>query len=220
MNKAKAIGIVAAGAVIAAVAVVGHGQVDEGADHGTLGAPAVVVMNQPASTTRLEAILQTRGAVIVRGYTDVGTVQSEDGSGVSVSAVELTDTRRAQTEHGLAVGVRQGGRLGVSVLTYVDADELEALSGAMDQLGRLDSTVTQLNAYEGRFKSKGDLEVANFAEGGTRMIAMKGLQILPENGQVIFATAYFPASRLADIKQLVASGRQIIDKARAAGGNR
>ena len=211
------VSVTCAAAVVATVAVIVHAQQDGGGPAGEpvpYGAPAVVVMNQPPSATRLESMLAARGTVIVRGFTDVGTVQAEDGSGVSVTAVELSDPTRGQREFGLAVGVRQGGRVPLSVLTYVDADELESLAAALDFLGRMDGTVTQLTGYEGRFKSKGDLEVANFADDGTRMVAVKGMQVLPENGQVIYASAYFPLSRLADVKQLVATGRQIITKAR------
>ena len=214
MMKSTCAGVICL-AVLATVAMVVRAQ-DEGGEPLPMGAPAVVVLNQPTSATRLESMLNTRGTVIVRGYTDIGTVQAADGSGVSVTAVELSDTSRSQREHGLAIGIRQGGQTPVTVVTYLDADELDSLASALDILGRLDRTVTQLSGYEARFKSKADLEIANFTDESTRFLAVKGKQILPDNGQVLFATAYFPLPRLADLKQLITSARELLDKARNA----
>src|SRR5262249_22986010 len=101
-------------------AVVGRGQVGSGADNAAGTRPAVIVMNQPPTPTKMDAMLATRGAVILRGYTDLGSVQAEDGSGFAVTAVELNDASRGQKEYGLAVSVRRPGRSGVSVQTYVD----------------------------------------------------------------------------------------------------
>jgi hypothetical protein len=217
MNSAIKAACVAA-VCIGVAAAVGRGQVDNNSAGDAAGMPgpaAVVVMNQSPPPTRMDAMLATRGAVILRGYTDVGAVQAEDGSGVGVTAVELTDATRGQKEYGLAVGVKRSGRAGVAVQTYLDYDEIDGLSAAMDQLNHLDSTATQLAAYEGRFRTKADLVVANFADNsGARMVSVRAMQVLPESGQVVYATAYFPLARFAEIRQLIAAGKQTIDKAR------
>lgn len=218
MKSAIKVACVAA-ACVGLAAVVGRGQVDPGAQGpGGTGAAAVVVMNQNPAPTRMEAMLATRGTVIVRGFTDVGAIQSEDGSGFGVSAVELTDASTSHKEYGLAVAVKQPGRSGAALQTYVDYDEIDSLSSAMDYLAKLDSTATQLAAYEGRFRTKADLEVANFADNsGARMVLVKGMQVVPETGQVIFASAYFPLARFAEVRQLVTAGKQTIDKVRGGG---
>lgn len=205
-----------AATIAVAAAVVGRGQDQSGQSaQQPVGAAAVMVMNQPTPQTKLESMLATRGAIIVRGYTDAGTVQADDGSAFSVAAIELTDVSRGQKEYGLAIGVKQA-HSGVTVISYLDADEIDAFAGALDYLGKMDSTVTPLTAYEGRFRSKADLEAANFADSnGTRTIALKGMQVFPETGQVFFATAYFPLARLSDVKQLITTGKQMLEKARA-----
>lgn len=205
-------------ACIGLAAVVGRGQAEQGADGGAAATPMVVV-SQPPPATRMDTMLASHGSLIIRGYTDIGSIQADDGSGFAVTAVELTDASRGQKEYGLAIGVKRPGRSVVSIQAYVDYDELDALSSAMDQLTRLDSTVTRLTAYEGRFRTKGDLEVANFADAnGARMVSIRGVQVLPETGQLVYATAYFPLARFTDVKQLVAAGKQALDKARGGGG--
>jgi hypothetical protein len=218
MKSAIKVACVAA-VCIGLAAVVGRGQADQGADGGAAAATPMVVVSQPPPATKMDAMLASHGSLIVRGYTDVGSIQSDDGSGFAVAAVELSDVTRGMKEYGLTVGVKRPGRSVVAAQVYVDADELDALSAAMDQLTRLDSTATQLAAYEGRFKTKGDLEVANFADAnGARMVSVRGVQVLPETGQLVYATAYFPLARFADVKQLVAAGKQTLDKARGGGG--
>ncbi|HZZ44498.1 MAG TPA: hypothetical protein VFE58_16300 [Tepidisphaeraceae bacterium] len=206
---------------VGTMALIGRGQADSSAQsNAPMGAAAVVVMNQPTVQTKIETLLATRGAVVVRGYSDAGAVQNEDSGGFSVTAVEVGSVggpNSGQREFGLAIGIKQAGRSGISILTYVDYDELDALSSSIDYLSRMDSTATQLTGYEGRYRSKSDLQVANFADGnGTRMILLRGTQVVPETGQVLFASVYFPIARLPDIKQLLATGRQMVDKARSS----
>jgi hypothetical protein len=179
------------------------------------GAPAVMVMNQPASSTKIEAMLAVRGAVIVRGYSDIGGIDGDEGSGMGIQAVEINDVAKGAKEHGLAVAIRQGGDAGRTIVTYLDYDELDALTSAMNYLQKMDNAVTSLPKYEARYKSKGDLEIANFDSNGVRVISVRGTQITPETGQVHFATAYFPISRMNEVKGLVSAGKEQLDRAKS-----
>ena len=157
-------GAVAVG-IVAATGIVGRGQFQPVGptaggfnpnDPSAAGAP-VVMMNQQPAPTKLEAMLAVRGAVIVRGFSDVGGVDLGDNSGVGVQAVEVADVAKNAREHGLAVAVRQGGNNGRTVVTYVDYDEIDTLLTGIEYLQRVDNSVTPLPRYEARIKSRADL---------------------------------------------------------------
>src|SRR5438876_521723 len=84
-------------------------------------------MLQPRAT-RVEAMLLKKGAVIVRGYTEVATLQGEDGSAVRITAIELSDTTHRAKEYGLAIEVSRGER---RVVAYLDYDEIDEINTAL-----------------------------------------------------------------------------------------
>src|SRR6266568_524452 len=95
--------------------------------------PAGPVMEAP---TRLEALELRKGTVIVKGYTEVGRVDGEEGSSITVSAIELKDATRGTKETGLAIVAQQGGDTRRQAISYVDFDEINALLTALDYLAK------------------------------------------------------------------------------------
>src|SRR5688500_6224511 len=100
--------------------------------------PAGVAAPGMEAPTKLEALELRKSTVIVKGYTEVGKVEGEDGSSVNVSAIEIKDATRGTKEMGLAIVAVQGGEGRRQAISYVDFDEIGGLLTAIDYLAKPD----------------------------------------------------------------------------------
>src|SRR5436305_8433014 len=98
--------------------------------------PAIPAGPAIEAPTRLEALELRKGTLIVKGYTEIGRVDGEDASSITVSAIELKDMTRGSKEMGLAIVAAQGGETRRQAISYVDFDEITALLTALDYLAK------------------------------------------------------------------------------------
>ena len=182
-------------------------QVDNVEDDNTTS----VVVNPAPPKTRLEAAATAKGVLVVGGFTDIGTVNGEDGGSVKVTAVEYTNSATQEKRYGMVVAVHQpqGNRTAKS---YIDDDELDDILAALQSMGRLDHTVTQLADFTARFRTRGDMEIGNAASDGSREMVVRSVQIEHASGEIIWATVHQPLARLSDLYQLISNGKQALDK--------
>jgi len=173
--------------------------------------PAGPAMDAP---TRLEAIELRKGAVIVKGYTEVGKVDGEEGSSVTVSAIEMKDTKIGSHEMGLAIVAAGGGEGTRSAVSYVDFDEIAGLLAAIDALAKPDPEATRLSAYEAQYRTRSNLEFVSFDNNSQRMITVRAVQVLFPSGEVIWSTARFRLATLASIRKQISDAKEVLDKLR------
>ena len=164
----------------------------------------------PPPQTRLEAIASQRGILITKGYTDVGEVQSDDGSRVRITAVSFADARNSR-EAGVVVAIEQRGNEG-AVIAYVDADELDPLSDALEALAKLEPGASPMANVEGVYRTRGDLEFTNHSSNGSRVVSVRTTQILLPSAQVATATATLRPARLAEIRQQLAAAKENLSR--------
>ena len=164
----------------------------------------------PPPQTRLEAIASQKGILITKGYTDVGEVQSDDGSRVRITAVSFTDARQSR-ETGVVVSIEQRGNEG-AVIAYVDADELDALSEALDALAKVEQGASPMANVEGVYRTRGDLEFTNHSSNGSRVVSVRTTQLLLPSAQVATATATLRPARLAEIRQQLAAAKETLNR--------
>ncbi len=175
--------------------------------------PAGPAMEAP---TRLEALELRKNAVIVKGYTEVGKVDGEEGSSISVSAIELKDTTRNTKEMGLAIVAAQGGDTRRQAISYVDFDEITGLLNAIDYLAKPDPDATRLAAYEAQYRTRSNLEFVSFDNNNQRMISIRAVQVLFPSGEVTWSTAQFRLTMLASVRKQISDGKEVLDKLREA----
>jgi len=181
----------------------------------TSAAPSpVVIVNPPPPKTHLQAMAEQKGTLIVCGYTDVGTVQRDDGSYVRVTAAEFTNMGNATKQYGLLVFVHQTDGTARETRSYIDEDEVDQLLSSLDAMSKLDRTNTQMNDYDAKIRTRGDLEIANIDDAGVREVAFHGVEIVSSSGLEIWATTRFPLGRLSEITQYLTTGKQLIEKAK------
>src|SRR5213075_1276593 len=171
--------------------------------------PAAPGMDAP---TRLESLELRKSAVIVKGYTEIGRVDGEDGSSISVSAIELKDTARGSKETGLAIVAAGGGDTRRSAISYVDFDEIAGLLSAIDSLAKPDPEATRLSAYEAQYRTRSNLEFVSYDNNSQRMISVRAVQVIFPSGEVTWSTAHFRLTMLAAIRKQITDAKDVLDK--------
>jgi hypothetical protein len=166
--------------------------------------------------TRLEGLSAQRGIVLIKGYTDIGELQADDGAVVRLTAVQFADSSGQAKERGLAVSVETRGEDAARALAYVDYDEIDPLAAALETLVKLDLAASPLSNVEGQFKTRGDLEFANHTSNGGRVMTVRATQILTPSGQVLSAAASFRPARLAEFRQQVMTAKETLDRSKDA----
>ena len=171
------------------------------------------IFGPPPPATRLEGLASQKGVLIIKGYSDVGEVQSDDGSRLRVMAVTFSDAKQNR-EQGLVVSLEQRDQQ--PVISYVDADEFDGLSDALDQLSKIENTSSTMNNAEGVFHTRGDLEFTNHArDGAGRVVTVRVTQVSYPSGQTVQAQASFRPARLGEIRQQIALAKESLDHARS-----
>jgi hypothetical protein len=182
------------------------------ADDGGNG-PTPVVINPPRPRTRLEEFVARKGTLLVKGFTEIGTVQGEEGSAMKITAVEITDSGKQDKAYGLVLAIRS--RAGREATAWVDYDELGPFLSAVDALRNIDATAaTKMQNYEATYRTRGDVELTNYDLNGGRFVAVHAVQVAPLSGQLNWATAHFRLATTAEIHQQVVAAKDLIDKAR------
>ena len=170
----------------------------------------------PPPQTRLEAIASQKGILITKGYTDIGEVQADDGSRVRLTAVSFSDARQSR-ETGIVISIEQRGSEG-AVIAYVDADELDPLSEALEALAKLDQGASPRANVEGVYRTRGDLEFTNHSSNGSRVVSVRTTQLLLPSAQVAQATTTLRPARLAEIRQQIATAKETLNRPKEQAG--
>jgi hypothetical protein len=159
--------------------------------------------------TRLETLMTETGAVIVKGYTRVGSMNGSRGTAY-FTAWEVINARTGRREQGITVeiGDTTSNRPDGEERAYVDYDELDPLLKGIDYLLKLDDKVTKLSRYEAQYQTRGGLVLVTFntPNGYLSAISTWGGRrprfVLRQTG-------------LAEFKNLLESAKDILDAPRA-----
>jgi hypothetical protein len=164
--------------------------------------------------TRLEALELRKSTVIVKGYTEVGKVEGEEGASITISAIEMKDSKVGTHEMGLAIMAAGAGQGTRSAISYVDFDEIAGLLSAIDSLAKPDPEASKLAAYEAQYRTRSNLEVVSFDSNSQRMISVRAVQVIFPSGEVIWSTAHFRLATLASIRKQISDAKDVLDKLR------
>jgi hypothetical protein len=172
----------------------------------------------PPPLTRLEALAAQKGVVVVRGFTDIGTLVTDDTSSVLISAVQFTDGD--SKEHGIAVHVSQPveGRT-IQTVAYVDEEEIDALIAAVNAMSNLQEGASPLQQFDARYQTQGALELVSTNVGGGRMILVRAMELRPGPDAPAVAQAQFFVSRLPEIAQRLTTAKELLAKVKAGAGD-
>ena len=113
--------------------------------------------------TKLEAIDFRYARVLIKGFTQVATLEGRGGD-LRIDAVELRDTMEPARATGIVVVARDASDRTRENRAYIDYDEIDSFIKALDTVARIDETTTKLTGFEARYRTNGDLEVNVFRQ--------------------------------------------------------
>jgi hypothetical protein len=162
---------------------------------------------QKSPKTKLELSTEAAGTILLKGYTEIGTIKAEIGQ-VTVTALRLKNVRGEETQ---GLQVRALGHTGGSVgfgAAFLDYDEINGLLSGIDYISSVDGGATRLKNYEASYSTKDDLKITiyNKSQGGRAAQVAVG--------------SYGPVScdisldQLSKLKGLISSGRATLDSTR------
>jgi hypothetical protein len=160
--------------------------------------------------TKLEAFSARTGIVLVKGFTNLGTV---NGMGrVSIDVREFRDASNPKSaQYGVAFEVKESGRLERENTSYIDEDEIDSLIQGLDYISRIDRSVTTFGNFEAHYRTKGDLSLVVFSgSGGAISLAIS-------SGRIGRTRAFLKLADTEQIRTLLGEAKKAIASAKAGG---
>lgn len=155
--------------------------------------------------TKLEAFDERYGTVVLKGFTQINSIEVR---GVRVDAVELRDLARATRVSGIVVAVGSGGEKPQENRAFVDYEEIEGLLAGIDSVSKVNESMTKLVGFEGKYRTLGDLEVSVFRQ--TR----SGNAVAVSTGVCDQVRVTLSLDELAKLRAMVAEAKTKLDEAR------
>jgi hypothetical protein len=112
--------------------------------------------------TRLEEFDGRLETVLIKGSATIATFNPRVGA-VRIDAIELRDAGNSTRASGIAVRLNDATHPKDN-RAFIDYDEIDDLVKSIDQIARADDTITKLQHFEARYRTKGDLEIAVFRQ--------------------------------------------------------
>ena len=152
--------------------------------------------------TKLQAFEALTGAVVIKGYSEIGAVA---GMGqVSVDAMEFTNASDGKAQYGITIQVKESGRLDREDTSFIDYEEIDSLVAGIDYVKAIKGDVTKLRSFEATYRTKGDFAITVFSGGGK-------IQAAVSSGRIGRATAFLTPEKLETLRALVLEAKKTID---------
>lgn len=161
--------------------------------------------DEPGPQTEMESFLAQHGAVVIRGFTRVGGLAGQNGTGVSVKAWELINAATGTKRKGIEIEVYDSSSRTRERSSFVDYKEIDSLLAGLDYMAGVDKSSTILEDFEAAYRTQGNLEFATFDAERARMLGVA-------SGRGTGVRALFPASSLKQIRDLLAAAKIELDR--------
>ncbi len=158
----------------------------------------------PEPKTKLEAFERQTGRVVIKGYSEMGGIAGL-GS-VSVLCMEFTDATSSDKQRGIVVEVKESGRLERSERSFIDYDEIDPLLKGIDYISKVKSSVTRLNAFEAKYKTKGDFVFTTYSSRQNGSI-----EAAVTSGYISTTTAYISLEKLQELRAIIVKAKATLD---------
>jgi hypothetical protein len=153
--------------------------------------------------TKLQGIEEHTNTVVVKGFTDIGSVDGTFGC-VVVVAKESVDRSTRQKALGVALAIR--GRERTQDVSLVDYDELESLLSALDSLNSPPWSDISMQQFEAVYTSKDGLRVATVSNKATG-----GMEAIVQSTHVVQSTAVLTTAQLNTLRTLISQAKGKLD---------
>ena len=162
----------------------------------------------PTSKTKLEEFTAKTGAVIVRGFEEIGFLKGLYGTKITVECKEFTDVSSGKVQYGITIEVfKENGNYDKDHTSFIDYDEIQGILEALDYISKITKESTKLKDFQADYATKGDLKFSTFSSGNKVLIAIT-------SGNIGSVTAYYKINEIGSIKSLIKQGKDKIDSIR------
>ncbi len=152
--------------------------------------------------TKLEQFFSKKGRLYLKDFFDAGSVSGQYGTNISIKALIVYEPGKEMEKlRGLKVEVYEGGRLEKSNTSFLDIDEAESLSKAIEYMINLFGKFKETNREytEIIFSTKGEFKVG-FYQKGTSFTAFAS------SGYIREASCFLPIESLPQLKSVIDKG--------------
>lgn len=161
-------------------------------------------LGKDAPKTQLEAFAAETGAVIIRGYSEIGKVTGM-GS-VEVDCREFTNASSGKKSFGISITVKESGRLEREDNSFIDYDEITSLVAGIDYIRKIQPSVTKLANFEATYTTRGDFAVTVFNSSAGK------LSVAVSSGRIGRTSAYLDMEKIVELRALIVRGKETLDR--------
>lgn len=155
--------------------------------------------------TKLEAFQGKAGIVLVKSYSDLGSVLGQTGGIVQIKAMELQDRKNGSRAAGLLISVKASGEFGQQSRSFIDYDEIDSLIAGIDYITGITSPTAPLKSFEAQYRTRGDFSILTFNQtDGTIAAAVSGTTIGSND-------VFLRTQDITTLKNYVVSAKKILD---------
>ncbi len=158
--------------------------------------------------TKIEAFEAKTGAVVIRGYSEIGSVRGLHSTSASVESREFTDASSGRKEYGIFITVTRTANYEREDSSYIDYDEIESLMKGIDYISKIERSVTKLDSFQADYTTRGDFTVSAYSDNAGK------IQALLKSGRHPGESAYISLAELTQFKSLLQQAKAKIDSIR------
>jgi hypothetical protein len=154
--------------------------------------------------TNIEKFIAQKGEVIIKSYTELGSISGDFGSNVSVDAKEFLNASSGRKTFGISIEVKEGGKYEKSNTSYIDDDEIDSLIKGIDYVSKIDKTITKLDNFEAQYITRGECKIIVYS-------LKSGISAAIDSGTLGRATCFLSLEQLQKFKDLVVAAKTKIN---------
>lgn len=159
--------------------------------------------------TKLEAFLAKKGNLIVKDFYKLGEVAGRYGSKIEFSALVIYEPgQESQRIRGLKIDITEGGKYERSNTSFLDLEEIESLSKALEYMGDLSAKWQNIKKEytEVVFSTKDDFNIG-FYQIGSEQVSFSTI------GYIGKATCFFFSMQdLNSVKTIADKGLKLLNE--------
>jgi hypothetical protein len=161
-------------------------------------------LQKSAPKTKLEAFTGATGAVLLKGYTEMGSVKGAGSA--NMTAMTFRNAATGKETSGIIIEIRgSGSSYANAPRSYIDYDEISGLLDGIDYITKTDSTVTKLKNFEAIYSTKGDLRITVFNNSAGKLSAAI------QSGRYSSQNAFITLNQLKEFRALIVKAKHVID---------
>jgi hypothetical protein len=157
------------------------------------------------SRTKLEAFEERHATVIIKGFTQIVTVEV---NAVRVDAIELRDLGSSTRASGIVIALKEVAEQPRENRAFIDYEEINPLLNNLDALARVNETMTKFVGFEAHYRTLGDLEVRVFRQ------TSRGTAVMISTGVCDQVTQSLTLDELAKLRAMIVEAKDKLDAAK------